>query len=510
MTKITLNDLSSLTSNEQSAVNLINANNALIETASDNTLSRDGTSPNQMLADLDMNSQRILNLPTPSAGTDPLRLQDYNTLISGGTVTTGAPTNASYLTLATNATLSNERVFTPGRNLKSTDAGVGSTYTVANISKFVTPEEFGAVGDGAADDTTSVQAAVASCVTNNTHLFLSGYYKVTSTITIPTGFTGLTIYGTGNGRSGFITTTNIPVLTFNSAGGIIINVTVKDVLFLGAVSGTSEIGILFTGANFIQHCTFSGLRFYNIYAGFKDTTAAKVNWCTFDTIKVQEATNYGYLSTTGSGTGNVFSSWTAIVTTSVIEMGDGSSSIGDLTFTGLQCGGTSATGIKLTGGSYNKLIVINGCQFDGGITTSISLTNMERISGCNNYGGSTDFSISSGCRGLAGLILTNIVSPTQIAANQNNYSPTDLNYARQLNLTSDASRDITGVAKGFDGRRLLLLNKGAQNIVLKHQNASSTATNRFSFVSGLDVTLSPNMSIELVYEAVAGFWMKAG
>jgi|SRR5687768_1343955 len=39
----------------------LNANNTAIETAVENTLSRDGTSPNQMLSDLDMNGHRILN-----------------------------------------------------------------------------------------------------------------------------------------------------------------------------------------------------------------------------------------------------------------------------------------------------------------------------------------------------------------------------------------------------------------------------------------------------------------
>lgn len=61
MAKLTTTDLSSL-ANETSAVNVINANNALVETALENTLSRDGTSPNTMSADLDMNGNDILNV----------------------------------------------------------------------------------------------------------------------------------------------------------------------------------------------------------------------------------------------------------------------------------------------------------------------------------------------------------------------------------------------------------------------------------------------------------------
>lgn len=83
--KIALTDLANL-QNENTAVAAINNNNAVIQTAFDNTLSRDGSTPNEMLSPLDMNSQAILNLPLPISGQSPLRLQDYNTLLSGGTI----------------------------------------------------------------------------------------------------------------------------------------------------------------------------------------------------------------------------------------------------------------------------------------------------------------------------------------------------------------------------------------------------------------------------------------
>lgn len=75
MAKLVTSDLVNL-SNETSTVNTINNNFTAVETALENTLSRDGTSPNTMGAALDMNSQRILNLPTPTAPTDVVRLQD--------------------------------------------------------------------------------------------------------------------------------------------------------------------------------------------------------------------------------------------------------------------------------------------------------------------------------------------------------------------------------------------------------------------------------------------------
>jgi hypothetical protein len=46
----------------------------------------------------------------------------------------GAPTDAVYLALSTNATLTNERVFTSGLGLTATDSGAGSAYTLAFIT----------------------------------------------------------------------------------------------------------------------------------------------------------------------------------------------------------------------------------------------------------------------------------------------------------------------------------------------------------------------------------------
>lgn len=70
-----LGQLASL-ENQTSAIQTINENADKIESAFGNTLSRDGSGPNQMLAPLDMNSQRILNLPTPTSDNDPARWVD--------------------------------------------------------------------------------------------------------------------------------------------------------------------------------------------------------------------------------------------------------------------------------------------------------------------------------------------------------------------------------------------------------------------------------------------------
>ncbi len=86
MSKIVLTDLANL-QNETTAVNAINDNNATLEAAFDNTLSLDGTSPNEMLSSLDMNSNDIINLPAPTSNFSPVRVYDLNGLNTGGTIT---------------------------------------------------------------------------------------------------------------------------------------------------------------------------------------------------------------------------------------------------------------------------------------------------------------------------------------------------------------------------------------------------------------------------------------
>src|SRR5882762_2068272 len=78
MTKVTLSDVTN-PSNLTSLAATINSNNTTIQTAFDNTLSRDGTSPNQMTSNLDMNSNQILNLPSPATINSPARLVDVVT-----------------------------------------------------------------------------------------------------------------------------------------------------------------------------------------------------------------------------------------------------------------------------------------------------------------------------------------------------------------------------------------------------------------------------------------------
>lgn len=138
MTKLVQNDLASLT-NEQSALAALNSNYASLEAFSDTVLSRDGTIPNQMMADLDMNSKKILNIGDPldmnhasiiglDDGvllTEPATVNQLNNaIINGG----GVPSNVSMVTVNTEASLLNSR------KLAVTGAGVSLVNSGGNIT----------------------------------------------------------------------------------------------------------------------------------------------------------------------------------------------------------------------------------------------------------------------------------------------------------------------------------------------------------------------------------------
>lgn len=97
------------------------------------------------------------------------------------------------------------------------------------------------------------------------------------------------------------------------------------------------------------------------------------------------------------------------------------------------------------------------------------------------------------------------ISPSQITSNQNDYNPTGLATAAVLRLNTDASRNITSIAGGADGRILLIHNVGSFNIVLKDDDgATGTAANRFA-LSG-DVTLATDQSAIIQYDSTSTRW----
>ncbi len=103
-----------------------------------------------------------------------------------------------------------------------------------------------------------------------------------------------------------------------------------------------------------------------------------------------------------------------------------------------------------------------------------------------------------------GLSLTGVISPAQITADQNDYDPPDLAAASVVQISADASRNISGLAGGAEGRCLTIINVGSQPVTLLDESASSSASNRLTL--DVDLTIAAKQAAILRYDGTAARW----
>lgn len=143
MAKLTTTDITNITGAEETAIATINANFAAIETAMENTLSRDGTTPNTLSADLDVNSKNLLNVnninaTTVTIGGSPITTAGFSkgdaATVTVGTVTTGAAGSSAIVTNSgtTSAAVLNFTI--PRGNTGASGAGTGDVLAANNLS----------------------------------------------------------------------------------------------------------------------------------------------------------------------------------------------------------------------------------------------------------------------------------------------------------------------------------------------------------------------------------------
>lgn len=277
MAKLVLNDIVNTYN-----LALINSNFTKIENEFQNkVLYRDNPTgePNQMQSNLDMNSNRILNLPAPTSPGEPARIQDVldnvitypsiydegvlkttsaktinfvGTNVTAGasgfdatvTVTSDLPTlagaggaaligntpagniSATTVQAAINE-LDNEKISlstlaaSTGSSLVGfLQAGTGATSRTvqSKLRETVSITDFGAVGGGV-DDTAAIQAAINYAIANNKALYVpSGSWRV-SGLTYSSASSHSMIYGDGSGNTIIYNDINTnPVITFT--GGV--------------------------------------------------------------------------------------------------------------------------------------------------------------------------------------------------------------------------------------------------------------------------------------------------
>ncbi|MBR1193245.1 hypothetical protein [Bradyrhizobium sp. AUGA SZCCT0160] len=159
-------------------------------------------------------------------------------------------------------------------------------------------------------------------------------------------------------------------------------------------------------------------------------------------------------------------------------------------------------------GTANEVCITNGDGVSGNPTYGIC---SGFLSTAHTWAGAQTFvsPITTGTLDVQqAQVVSGDISPSQITSDQNNYAPTGFSTASVVRVNSDASRTVTGLAGGSDGRLIYWYNTGSQNIILSSENAASTAANRFGF-SG-DRTLSGGDGVTLLYDATASRWRLVG
>lgn len=261
MAKVNLPDIGSL-ANTTSARQAINDNFSNVESALDNTLSRDGSLPNHMEADIDMNSNDLLNVNRIDASEfyregvpfeqsvtygnklyetfdggsteytmaiDPGSLGNLFVSVDGVVQTPGVDYNYSGTTLsfvlAPAAGVDNVLV----RYDQAVPTGVTSSLAVSYLPpgtggvsrtlqdkarEFVTAEDYGALGDGSSSDDTPLLNAANAAVAAGRKLVLNGTktYAVGTQVSFPAGLKLVTngaVFHDVNGTAG-----NSPLLLF--------------------------------------------------------------------------------------------------------------------------------------------------------------------------------------------------------------------------------------------------------------------------------------------------------
>lgn len=97
------------------------------------------------------------------------------------------------------------------------------------------------------------------------------------------------------------------------------------------------------------------------------------------------------------------------------------------------------------------------------------------------------------------------LTPTALAADQNDYNPTGLSDAGVLRLAGTAARNITGLATGSDGGFLVVENVGSFALTFVDSSSSSLAANRLS-LGGQNRVLLPGKCLWLIYDGATSAW----
>lgn len=162
-------------------------------------------------------------------------------------------------------------------------------------------------------------------------------------------------------------------------------------------------------------------------------------------------------------------------------------------------------------GTYPNPTVTNDSHDHTAATVTLAHTDLGSVTANDHHNQAHDHSSSSDGASLypsGAFGTTGVITPTTLAASQNDYTPTGISTAAVVRLSASVAVDITGLVSSTSGRIIALCNVGSFNITLKDESVSSTAANRFAFTG--DVVLTPDSGIVLQYDNTSTRWRTFG
>lgn len=96
-----------------------------------------------------------------------------------------------------------------------------------------------------------------------------------------------------------------------------------------------------------------------------------------------------------------------------------------------------------------------------------------------------------------------------VTGNQDNWAPVNGAHVSTWRLTGTAPFTVTGIAAGFAGQRLTLINVAAATITLANSSLSSTAANQI-LTGGGDFTITTDQTVNLQYDTITARWRVVG
>lgn len=512
MAKLTLTDVTS----GYASTTAVNANNDLIEAALENTLSRDGATPNNMNANFDMNGFNILNQGNPitvsgfvwegqwltstlytvgdviqNSGTAYICIVEHTSgvfatdlaalkweLVVEANMPTQTGNNAKFL--QTDGVTATWQV-PDSVEVSFTQVGIGAvTTTVQNkLCESISVKDFGAIGDGVADDSAAFQSAINAAAGRPIKIPEGNYTLLTSLTYNTTGLghvDGLKLIGVGKRK----------VTLNNNTGGVLITITAgtssADFQYNGELSGFTIKNPLGTGtkgvlidSSFQSRIDIKVMDHLSHGIHLYSTVGDATDCCQVDMRGCETSTNGGDGIRIEGDSGAIQSEVWA----------DGGRHIGN---TGLAINMISAIGCtarkniiaynlgggiavtRTLGGNYSKLCVIEDNEFD------------------SNAGTQVLFDFAVGCKESKNYYVVNLASP--VVTKLVNIT------ANAINITSEQA--LPRIAPTYTGVTAFTIASGAIGISIINAEWSSwesTGNTKYSDAGTRTIILESNETL---------------